>query len=74
MTNVNITTDQLAAYIQAATLLVTFGGVAVERIRAMFGALPGLSREQLDAICDAVEADARRRKALSDAEAGTTTD
>jgi hypothetical protein len=65
-----VTPEQLSAYIQAATLLVTFAGVATDEIRAMFGATDKLTEEQLNLIIAAVEADATRRKALATAEAG----
>jgi hypothetical protein len=69
MATVRLDITQLAAYIQAATILVTFGRVTVEQIRAMF-ATRQLTEEQLNAICDAVKSDAERRKELADAESG----
>jgi len=68
MTRLSVT--DLSAYIQAATMLVTFGRVAIDEIRTMFGANQNLTAEELNIIIDAVQSDAERRKALADAESG----
>jgi hypothetical protein len=66
-----MTPEQITAYIQAGTLLVSFGKATVDSVRARF-AKAQMSEAELNAICAAVADDAHRRKAIADADAGGT--
>lgn len=67
-----ITVEQIQLYALCAQMLISVGGVAVEQVRAMFGHI--MPEPQLNAMLQDVMADATRRKALAQADAGGAPD
>jgi hypothetical protein len=67
----NISIQQALAWASAGQQLVAAGAATVAIIRTWIKAQhPGMSEDDLNAICDAVAAGATRHKALADADAG----
>jgi hypothetical protein len=66
-----MTPDQILIWVQAGRLLVGAGVATVEDIKAWVASKHGqtMTEADMDAILDAVIADATRRKALADADA-----
>lgn len=62
--------EQIAAYIQAGSLLLAAGGALVSDVKAMFGAAPAMTEDALNEILAGIEADAERRRALAQGDAG----
>lgn len=62
--------QELDAYIQAGYILIEVGKATVAEVKAMFGAHPKMTDDDLNAILDGTAAEAARRGALAAADAG----
>lgn len=64
--------EQLDGYTQAAVLLITLAGVAVEQVKQMFSAHGVLTNAELNQVITEAETEAARRRDLALGDAGAS--